>query len=83
MVVPGTRATVADLGWLRRQGLDVALERRAAAGKPILAICGGYQMLGTDIDDDVESRSGAVAGLGLLPVATRFAADKTLAPPGR
>ena len=81
VVVPGTRATVADLGWLRRQGLDVALGRRAAAGKPILAICGGYQMLGTDIDDDVESRSGAVVGLRLLPVATRFAADKTLGRP--
>jgi adenosylcobyric acid synthase len=81
VVVPGTRATVADLAWLRRQGLDVALERRAAAGRPILAICGGYQMLGTDIDDDVESRSGAVAGLGLLPVTTRFAADKTLRRP--
>jgi adenosylcobyric acid synthase len=81
VVVPGTRATVADLGWLRRQGLDVALERRVAAGQPILAICGGYQMLGTDIDDDVESRTGAVAGLGLLPVATRFAADKTLGRP--
>jgi adenosylcobyric acid synthase len=81
VVVPGTRATVADLGWLRGQGLDIALERRAAAGKPILAICGGYQMLGTDIDDDVESRAGAVAGLGLLPVATRFAADKTLRRP--
>jgi adenosylcobyric acid synthase len=81
VVVPGTRATVADLGWLRSQGLDVALQRRAAAGKPILAICGGYQMLGTVIDDDIESRSGAIAGLGLLPVATRFAADKTLARP--
>jgi adenosylcobyric acid synthase len=81
VVVPGTRATVADLGWLRRQGLDVTLAGRAAAGRPILAICGGYQMLGTDIDDDVESRTGAVAGLGLLPVATRFAADKTLGRP--
>ena len=81
VVVPGTRATVADLEWLRRQGLDVALARRAAAGKPILAICGGYQMLGTDIEDDVESRSGAVPGLRLLPVATRFAADKTLGRP--
>jgi adenosylcobyric acid synthase len=81
VVVPGTRATVADLAWLRRQGLDVALARRAEQNKPILAICGGYQMLGTDIDDDVESRSGAVAGLGLLPVATRFAADKTLRRP--
>ncbi len=81
VVVPGTRATVADLGWLRGQGLDTALERRAADRKPILAICGGYQMLGTDIDDDVESRTGAVVGLGLLPVATRFAADKTLRRP--
>ena len=81
VVVPGTRATVADLDWLRRRGLDVALERRAAAGEPILAICGGYQMLGTGIDDDVESRSGAVAGLGLLPVATRFAPGKTLGRP--
>jgi adenosylcobyric acid synthase len=81
VVVPGTRATVADLDWLRRQGLDVTLEDRAAAGRPILAICGGYQMLGTDIEDDVESRSGAVAGLGLLPVATRFAAGKTLRRP--
>jgi adenosylcobyric acid synthase len=81
VVVPGTRATVSDLHWLRRQGLDLALERRAAHGGPILAICGGYQMLGTGIDDDVESRSGQVTGLGLLPVATRFAADKTLRRP--
>ena len=58
VVVPGTRATVADLGWLRGQGLDSALKRRAADRKPILAICGGYQMLGTVIHDDVESAAG-------------------------
>ena len=91
VVVPGTRATVADLGWLRGQGLDTALKRRAADRKPILAICGGYQMLGTVIHDDVENAAGAVdgsvggdgvfAGLGLLPVVTRFAADKTLGRP--
>ena len=91
VVVPGTRATVADLGWLRGQGLDAALKRRAADRKPILAICGGYQMLGTVIHDDVESAAGAVdggiagdgvfAGLGLLPVVTRFAVDKTLGRP--
>ena len=57
VVVPGTRATVADLSWLRGQGLDGALKRRAADRKPILAICGGYQMLGTVIHDDVESAS--------------------------
>ena len=91
VVVPGTRATVADLDWVRGQGLDTALKRRAADRKPILAICGGYQMLGTVIHDDVESAAGAVdgsaggdgvfAGLGLLPVVTRFAADKTLGHP--
>jgi adenosylcobyric acid synthase len=81
VVVPGTRATVADLGWLRRQGLDAALKRRAAERRPILAVCGGYQMLGTVIHDDVESAAGVVVGLGLLPVVTRFAADKTLGRP--
>jgi len=81
VVVPGTRATVGDLGWLRRQGLDIVLQRRAEAGRPVLGICGGYQMLGTDIQDDIESASGTVDGLGLLPVVTRFAADKTLRRP--
>ncbi|WTW94221.1 cobyric acid synthase [Streptomycetaceae bacterium NBC_01309] len=81
VVVPGTRATVADLAWLRDRGLDAALARRAAAGLPVLGICGGYQMLGREIDDAYESRAGVVAGLGLLPVRVRFAAEKTLARP--
>ena len=78
VILPGTKATVADLAWLRARGLDHALARRAADGRPILGICGGYQMLGTVIDDNVESRAGTVTGLGLLPAATRFAAVKTL-----
>jgi adenosylcobyric acid synthase len=78
VVVPGTKATVGDLRRLRRDGLDAALARRAAAGGPILGICGGYQLLGEHVDDDVESRAGRVAGLGLLPVRTTFAAAKTL-----
>ncbi|MGO9083363.1 MAG: cobyric acid synthase [Streptosporangiaceae bacterium] len=80
-VLPGTKATVADLAWLRARGLDAALADRAAAGQPVLGICGGYQMLGTLIDDTVESKAGAVPGLGLLPVATRFAPAKTLRRP--
>ena len=81
VVLPGTRATVDDLGWLRDRGLDTALRARAARGRPILAVCGGYQMLGTEIRDGIESRSGHVPGLGLLPVTTRFARGKTLGRP--
>ncbi len=81
VVVPGTRATVSDLGWLRERGLDAALARRAAAGRPVLGICGGYQILGGLIHDGVESSSPVASGLGLLPVTTRFAADKVLGRP--
>lgn len=76
VVVPGTKATVEDLERLRAARLDDALARRAAAGGPILGICGGYQLLGERIEDAVESRRGAVPGLGLLPVRTVFAPDK-------
>jgi len=78
VVVPGTKATVEDLALLREAGLDRALRERAAAGRPILGVCGGYQLLGERIDDAVESRAGAVDGLGLLPVTTVFAPDKVL-----
>lgn len=80
IVLPGTRATVADLAWLRERGLDRALRAHAAAGKPVLGICGGFQMLGRVIrdPDGIEGPPGEVDGLGLLDVATRFAADKVL-----
>ncbi len=81
VVLPGTRATVADLAWLRARGLDAVLAGRARQGRPVLGICGGYQMLGTRIEDDVESRSGAADGLGLLPVRTAFGRDKILGRP--
>jgi adenosylcobyric acid synthase len=79
VVLPGTKATVEDLAWLRERALDAALVRRARAGAPLLGICGGYQMLGRTIRDDVESRAGEVAGLDLLPVHTEFAPDKVIA----
>jgi adenosylcobyric acid synthase len=78
VVIPGTKATVEDLERLRAQGLDRVLAARAAAGAPILGICGGYQMLGERIEDEVESRRGAVPGLGLLPVETHFQLEKVL-----
>ncbi|MEU0668735.1 cobyric acid synthase [Streptomyces lavendulocolor] len=81
VVVPGTRGTVRALAWLRERGLADAIVRRAAEGRPVLGVCGGFQALGEHIDDEVESRAGEVPGLGLLPVRVRFAPEKTLARP--
>ncbi|MBN1093224.1 cobyric acid synthase [Blastococcus sp. TML/M2B] len=81
VVLPGTRATVADLRWLRETGLAEAVSRHAAAGRPVLGICGGHQMLARSITDAVESRAGTVAGLGLLPTEVRFEREKTLGRP--
>jgi adenosylcobyric acid synthase len=78
VVVPGTKATVEDLARLRGTGLADALTARAAAGNPILGICGGYQLLGHRIVDDFESGVGVVDGLGLLPVSTVFERGKLL-----
>jgi len=81
VVLPGSRATVADLAWLRDRGLAAAVSERARAGRPVLGICGGYQMLAGPIDDPVESGRGPVDGLGLLPVRVRFGPEKILGRP--
>ncbi|MEU4560371.1 cobyric acid synthase [Actinoplanes sp. NPDC023936] len=79
VVLPGSKATVSDLEWLRTTGLAGAVRAHAAAGKPLLGVCGGFQMLGERIHDEVESGRGSVSGLGLLPTEVTFAARKTLA----
>jgi len=81
VVLPGSRATVADLAWLRERGLAGPIAGRARAGRPVLGICGGYQMLAEEIDDPVESRRGRVAGLGLLPARVVFGPSKRLGRP--
>ncbi|RFU22264.1 cobyric acid synthase [Geodermatophilus marinus] len=81
VVLPGSRATVADLRWLRATGLAAAVARHAAGGRPVLGVCGGHQMLARSITDEVESRAGTVPGLGLLPTDVRFAREKTLGRP--
>lgn len=81
VVVPGTRATIADLAWMRSRGLDRAVVRHAEAGRAVLGICGGFQMLGRRIHDPegVESRDRlSVSGVDLLPVETTFSHEKTL-----
>jgi adenosylcobyric acid synthase len=80
IILPGTKSTAGDLDWLRHVGLAEAIGRvMAGPDRPVLlGICGGYQMLGHWIDDPlgVESDRRRVAGLGLLDVSTRFAAEK-------
>lgn len=78
VILPGSRATVADLAWLRHRSLDTAITERAQRQQPVLGICGGFQMLGRSIRDDVESESAEeVAGLGLLPHDVTFSVKKT------
>lgn len=84
VIIPGTRATVSDLAWLRQRGLDEALRDRVRKDRPTIGICGGYQMLARVIDDPYESGAGSVAGLNLLPARVRFEPAKILAiPEGR
>ena len=78
VVIPGSKATVADLRWLRDRGLGDGIAAHARSGRPVLGICGGFQMLCRRIDDPVESGAGGVEGLGLLDADIVFGRDKTL-----
>lgn len=80
VVLPGSRSTLSDLAWLRETGIADVIARRAARGRPVLGICGGFQMLARTIDDDVEGE-GVAPGLGLLPVDVAFHAEKVLGRP--
>lgn len=77
VILPGTKATMADLRWLRTSGLEAAVLKLAHAGTPVMGICGGYQMLGEQVFDPsgVEG-GGELAGMGLLPVRTTFGPAK-------
>jgi adenosylcobyric acid synthase len=84
IVLPGTRATIADLAWMRDQGLADAVRDHGARGGVVLGICGGFQMLGREVvdPDGVEGPAGTrVAGLGLLDAVTTFRHDKVLGTP--
>ena len=84
VVLPGSRSTLSDLAWMRSRGLDVAVLERAAQWRPVLGICGGYQMLAGTVDDSLAVESpvpASVRGLGLLPTQVRFAPDKQLGTP--
>jgi adenosylcobyric acid synthase len=78
IVLPGSKATVADLSWLHDRGLVDPIAAHARTGKPVLGICGGFQMLCRRIVDGIESAAGEVAGLGLLDADIAFTTDKVL-----
>ena len=80
IILPGTKNTIEDLLWLRQSGMEAAILKRQAAGTILFGVCGGYQMLGETLSDPegVEIQGGgSVKGMGLIPMDTVFAAQKT------
>lgn len=77
VILPGSKNTLGDLCWLRESGMAHAVEQARQRKVPLLGICGGYQMLGETIIDEVESGLGAQPGLGVLKTVTHFAQHKT------
>ena len=80
VILPGTKATLADLAFLRSQGWDVDITAHVRRGGRVLGVCGGFQMLGRRISDPngVEGPAGSAPGLGLLDLETVMSPDKTL-----
>ncbi len=78
VILPGSKTTVADLGFLRATGLAERIVGLARSGTPVLGVCAGYQMLGLSLWDPrgVESSTPETSGLGLLPVHTTFHPEK-------
>lgn len=84
VVLPGSKATIADLAVLREEGWDIDILAHRRRGGRVLGLCGGYQMLGRRIEDPlgIEGPPGGVAGLGLLDVSTVLTREKRLSPAG-
>lgn len=80
IVLPGSKAVQADLAWLRAQGWEAAIQRHLRYGGKLVAICGGYQMLGHQLHDPqgLEGAPASLPGLGLLDVETTLEAEKQL-----
>ena len=69
IILPGTKNTMEDLLWMRQNGLEAAVLKKAAEGKIIFGVCGGYQMLGETLADPEHVEAGGeIKGMGLLPM---------------
>ncbi len=81
LILPGTRSTIADLEFLKRQGLFGFIQENVKKGMRLVGICGGYQMLGEKVIDldHVESHQTEVNGFGLFPSVTKFSSKKLTA----
>lgn len=78
VIIPGSKNTIADMKWLRENGFEAVLTKRAMDKKPIFGICGGYQMLGMSIEDPTGAEGGGSSlGLGLLDHTTVLLDEKT------
>lgn len=80
VILGGSKATIADLAFIKSQGWDIDLRAHVRRGGRVLGLCGGYQMLGTHIDDPhgIEGPGQSVAGLGLLNITTTLTPEKAL-----
>ena len=78
VILPGTKATLSDLKWLRESGIEAQILKQHAAGTPVFGVCGGFQMLGRTVSDPENTEGGgSMRGIGLLPVDTVFRPRKT------
>ncbi|MBQ1480956.1 MAG: cobyric acid synthase [Sphingomonas sp.] len=82
VILAGSKATIADLAFLRAQGWEIDIAAHHRRGKPVLGLCGGYQMLGRSVadPDGIEGPAGSVLGLGLLDVETVLTGEKMVRP---
>lgn len=80
ILLPGSKSTRHDLQWLKSQGWPAAIRKHLRYGGKVFGICGGFQMLGTEVDDPegLEGEVGCTEGLGLFEMTTRMVAGKQL-----
>ncbi|MEG2733383.1 MAG: cobyric acid synthase [Clostridium sp.] len=81
IILPGTKNTIEDLLWMRQNGLEAAVLKQMANEVPIFGICGGYQMMGGILKDEMGTEAGipgrSISGMGIFPCITEFEEEKT------